>query len=137
VAVWLRLVRISTAAGEETKVSERRNLPLDGVAVIDLGQVHQGPYATFLMAKAGANVIKVEPLAGEPIRQRVSVSKSAAVPFAMLNANKPDVTLNLKSPRGRDVLKGMVAQADVLLENYAPGVMDKLEVGRRARDSRG
>jgi crotonobetainyl-CoA:carnitine CoA-transferase CaiB-like acyl-CoA transferase len=110
-------------------VSERRNLPLDGVTVIDLGQVYQGPYATFLMAKAGANVIKVEPLAGEPIRQRVSVSKGAAVPFAMLNANKRDITLNLKSPRGRDVLKGLVAQADVLLENYAPGVMDKLGVG--------
>lgn len=110
-------------------MSERRNLPLDGVTVIDLGQVYQGPYATFLMAKAGADVIKVEPLAGEPIRQRVSVSKGAAVPFAMLNANKRDITLNLKSPRGRDVLKGLVAQADVLLENYAPGVMDKLGVG--------
>jgi crotonobetainyl-CoA:carnitine CoA-transferase CaiB-like acyl-CoA transferase len=110
-------------------VSERRNLPLDGVTVIDLGQVYQGPYATFLMAKAGANVIKVEPLAGEPIRQRVSVSKGAAVPFAMLNANKRDITLNLKNPRGREVLKSLVAQADVLLENYAPGVMDKLGVG--------
>jgi hypothetical protein len=51
---------------EETKLSERRNLPLDGVTVIDVGQVYQGPYATFLMAKAGANVIKVEPLVGEP-----------------------------------------------------------------------
>jgi CoA:oxalate CoA-transferase len=47
----------------------------------------------------------------------------------MLNANKRDITLNLKSPRGRDVLKGLVAQADVLLENYAPGVMGKLGVG--------
>jgi CoA:oxalate CoA-transferase len=115
--------------GEETYLSERKNLPLDGVTVIDLGQVYQGPYATFLMAKAGANVIKVEPLAGEPIRQRVSVSKGAAVPFAMLNANKRDISLNLKSLRGQDVLKKLVAQADVLLENYAPGVMDKLGIG--------
>jgi CoA:oxalate CoA-transferase len=110
-------------------VTERRNLPLDGVTVIDLGQVYQGPYATFLMAKAGANIIKVEPLAGEPIRQRVTVSKGSAIPFAMLNANKRDVSLNLKSPRGREILKGLVAQADVLLENYAPGVMDKLGLG--------
>lgn len=110
-------------------MSERRNLPLDGVTVIDLGQVYQGPYATLLMAKAGANVIKVEPLAGEPVRQRVAVSRGAAVPFAMLNANKRDITLNLKSPRGQDVLKKLAAQADVLLENYAPGVMDKLGVG--------
>lgn len=110
-------------------MNERRNLPLDGVIVIDLGQVYQGPYATFLMAKAGANVIKVEPLAGEPIRQRVSVSKGAAVPFAMLNANKRDITLNLKTLRGREILKSLVAKADVLLENYAPGVMDKLGIG--------
>jgi CoA:oxalate CoA-transferase len=110
-------------------VTERKNLPLDGVTVIDLGQVYQGPYATFLMAKAGANIIKVEPLAGEPIRQRVTVSKGSAIPFAMLNANKRDISLNLKSPRGREILKGLVAQADVLLENYAPGVMDKLGLG--------
>lgn len=110
-------------------MSERKNLPLDGVTVIDLGQVYQGPYATFLMAKAGANVIKVEPLAGEPIRQRVTVSKGSAVPFAMLNANKRDITLNLKSPRAQEILKGLIAQADVLLENYAPGVMDRLGLG--------
>lgn len=110
-------------------MTERKNLPLDGVTVIDLGQVYQGPYATFLMAKAGANIIKVEPLAGEPIRQRVTVSKGSAIPFAMLNANKRDISLNLKSPRGREILKGLVAQADVLLENYAPGVMDKLGLG--------
>lgn len=110
-------------------MTERRNLPLDGVTVIDLGQVYQGPYATLLMAKAGANVIKVEPLGGEPIRQRVHVSKGAAVPFAMLNANKRAITLNLKSDKGREILKQLASNADVLLENYAPGVMDKLGIG--------
>lgn len=110
-------------------MTERRNLPLDGITVIDLGQVYQGPYATLLMAKAGANVIKVEPLGGEPIRQRVHVSKGAAVPFAMLNANKRAITLNLKSDKGREILKQLVANADILLENYAPGVMDKLGIG--------
>lgn len=108
---------------------QRRNLPLDGVTVIDLGQVYQGPYATFLMARAGADVIKIEPLEGEPIRQRVAVSKGAAVPFAMLNANKRDVTLNLKSERGCAILMQLVAQADVLVENFAAGVMDRLGVG--------
>jgi crotonobetainyl-CoA:carnitine CoA-transferase CaiB-like acyl-CoA transferase len=110
-------------------VSDRKNFPLDGVTVIDLGQVYQGPYATFLMAKAGANVIKVEPIEGEPIRQRVAVSQGAAVPFAMLNSNKRDITLNLKSDRGRDLLKRLVAQADVLVENYAAGTMDRLGLG--------
>jgi CoA:oxalate CoA-transferase len=110
-------------------LSARKNLPLDGVTVIDLGQVYQGPYATFLMAKAGANVIKVEPLAGEPIRQRVAVSQGSAIPFAMLNSNKRDITLNLKTSRGCELLKQLVKDADVLLENYAPGVMNRLGVG--------
>ncbi|MBA4489598.1 CaiB/BaiF CoA-transferase family protein [Paracoccus sp. S1E-3] len=107
----------------------RRNRPLDGVTVIDLGQVYQGPYATFLMAKAGANVIKIEPIAGEPVRQRIHISRGAGVPFALLNANKRNLTLNLKKPEGVDILKRLVADADVLLENYAPGVMDRLGIG--------
>jgi crotonobetainyl-CoA:carnitine CoA-transferase CaiB-like acyl-CoA transferase len=112
-----------------TKPGPRPNLPLAGVTVIDLGQIYQGPYATLLMARAGADVIKVEPPHGEPGRLRAKVSLGATLPFAMLNSNKRDVTLNLKTPRGRELLKAMVAKADVLLENFAPGVMDKLGVG--------
>jgi len=105
------------------------NTPLSGVTVIDLGQIYQGPYATLLMAKAGANVIKVEPLTGEPARLRAAVGKGASLPVAMLNSNKRAVTLNLKSERGRELLKAMARRADVLLENFAPGVMDRLGVG--------
>jgi len=108
---------------------ERRNLPLDGLRVIDLGQVYQGPYCGYLLAQAGAEVIKVEPLQGEPIRIRSEVSRGSAVPFAMLNGNKRAITLNLKSEDGREILKKLAASADVLLENYAPGVMDRLGVG--------
>jgi CoA:oxalate CoA-transferase len=110
-------------------MSQRPNLPLAGVTVVDLGQVYQGPYATLLMAKAGANVIKVEPRTGEAARLRAQVGMSATLPFAMLNSNKRGITLNLKDPRGCDLLKRMVAKADVLLENFAPGVMDRLGVG--------
>src|ERR1700722_14446810 len=99
------------------------NTPLAGVTVIDLGQIYQGPYATLLMAKAGANVIKVEPLTGEPARQRAVVGKGASLPMAMLNSNKRAVTLNLKSPRARELLQEMARRPDVLLENFAPGVM--------------
>src|SRR4051794_18613049 len=106
----------------------RRNLPLDGLTVVDLGQVYQGPYATYLMAKAGANVIKIEPLAGEPVRQRDSVSRGSGAPFAMLNGHKKCITLDLKSGKGKEILKRLVKDADVLLENYAPGVMDRLGV---------
>ena len=108
---------------------KRPNMPLAGITVIDLGQIYQGPYATLLMAKAGANVIKVEPLTGEPVRLRAKVAKSATFPFAMLNSNKRGITLDLKSAKGRELLKRMVAKADVLLENFAPGVMDRLGLG--------
>src|SRR5215469_4798100 len=105
------------------------SLPLAGVTVIDFGQIFQGPYATLLLAKAGADVIKIEPPHGEPLRRRAQPGKSATLPFAMLNQNKRGVTLNLKHPRGRELLFAMVRRADVLLENFSPGTMDDLGVG--------
>ncbi len=107
----------------------RANRPLAGITVLDFGQVYQGPYATMLMAKAGADVIKIEPPLGEPLRRRAPAGKSTTFPIAMLNGNKRAITLNLKHERGRDLLFRMVAKADVLLENFAPGVMDRLGVG--------
>jgi len=109
-------------------MQEQRDAPLTGVTVIDLSHVYNGPYATFLMAMAGARVIKVEPHSGEHLRSRGDMG-GAALPFAMLNSNKQAVTLNLKSEAGRQLLKDMVAKADVLVENFAPGVMDRLGVG--------
>jgi CoA:oxalate CoA-transferase len=103
---------------------------LAGLIVLDFGQVYQGPYATLLMAKAGADVIKIEPPGGEPLRRRaIAAGSETTLPMAMLNANKRAVTLNLKSNAGRDLLKRMVARADVLLENFSPGTLDGLGVG--------
>src|SRR5438874_10427017 len=107
----------------------RTNRPLSDVTVIDFGQIFQGPYASLLLAKAGAFVIKIEPLHGEPGRRRAEPGKSATLPFAMLNQNKHAVTLNLKHERGRELLFRMVERADVLLENFSPGTMDGLGVG--------
>ena len=107
----------------------RKNTPLDGITVIDLTQIYQGPYATFLMAKAGANVIKIEPVNGEPSLIRAKVSGSASLPMAMLNTNKRGVTLNLKTESGRNLFKEMIKRADIVVENFAPGVMDRLGVG--------
>jgi CoA:oxalate CoA-transferase len=104
------------------------HLPLSGVTVIDLSHVYNGPYATFLMAMAGATVIKVEPFQGEHLRSRGDMG-GAALPFAMLNSNKKPVTLNLKSEQGRQLLEEMAQRADILVENFAPGVMDRLGVG--------
>src|SRR6516225_7570056 len=107
------------------------NTPLSDVTVLDFGQIFQGPYASFLLAKAGAFVIKIEPPRGEPGRRRAEPGKSATLPFAMLNQNKNAITLNLKHERGRDLLFRMVERADVLLENFSPGTMDDLGVGWR------
>jgi CoA:oxalate CoA-transferase len=103
-------------------------LPLNGVTVIDFGQIYNGPYATFLMAMAGARVIKIEPKTGENMRRRGEVG-GAMVPFAMLNSNKEFVTLNLKDKRGIELAEKMISRADVVLENFAPGVMDRLGLG--------
>ena len=108
---------------------EGSRLPLAGLVVIDFGQIFQGPYATLLLAKAGADVIKIEPPSGEPLRRRALPERQATLPFAMLNQNKRAVTLNLKHPRGRELLFEMVRRADVLLENFSPGTMDDLGVG--------
>ncbi len=72
---------------------EHANLPLAGVIVLDFGQVYQGPYATMLMAKGGADVIKIEPPNGEPLRRRAPPGKSTTFPIAMLNGNKRAITL--------------------------------------------
>lgn len=105
--------------------------PLTGVVVIDLSHIYNGPYATFLMAMAGATVIKVEPLDGEHLRHRAKIG-GAALPFAMLNGNKKSVALDLKSEKGRRTLLQMVERADVLVENFAPGVTERLGIGPAA-----
>src|SRR4051812_12352950 len=102
--------------------------PLSGITVIDLSHVYNGPYATFLMAMAGATVIKVEPQGGEHLRSRGDLG-GADLPFAMLNSNKKPVTINLKSEKGKELFRELVARADILVENFAPSVMDRLGVG--------
>lgn len=98
---------------------------LDGVAVLDLTQIYNGPYATFLMARAGATVIKVEPPGGESLRRRLH-TEGICDPFASLNANKRSVAIDLKRAAGRRLVLELAAKVDVLVENFAPGVMDRL-----------
>lgn len=100
-----------------------RSLPLHGVTVLDLGQIYQGPYAGFLLAMAGARVIKVEQTRGEPLRAR-----GDSLPYAALNSSKEAITLDLKSPQGHEMFLGLVEATDVVLVNYAPGVPEKLHI---------
>jgi crotonobetainyl-CoA:carnitine CoA-transferase CaiB-like acyl-CoA transferase len=116
-------------ADTASEAASAPRLPLTGLVVLDFGQIFQGPYATLLLADAGADVIKIEPLHGEPLRRRAAPGKTSTLPFAMLNQNKRGITLNLKHPRGRELLFDMVRRADVLLENFSPGTMDDLGVG--------
>lgn len=109
-------------------MSVSRPQPLQGVTVVDFTQIYNGPYATYLMAMAGADVIKVEPPSGEHLRQR-SASSGAALPFAMLNGNKRSVTVNLKADAGRELVLRMIDKADVVVENFAPGTLARLGLG--------
>ena len=95
---------------------------------MDLGQIYNGSYAGFLLAHAGADVVKVEPPRGDPLRTRAA-DGSKPLAFAMLNSNKRGLCLNLKTPKGREILLKLAAEADVLLENYTPGTLAKLGVG--------
>ena len=111
----------------DAQFSASGHQPLAGITVVDLSQIYNGPYATFLMATAGARVIKIEQDGGEPLRRR-GVVGGAALPFAMLNACKESVVLDLKSEEGLDALKALVRQADVLVENFAPGTTERLGI---------
>ena len=105
--------------------------PLSGVRVVDLSHIYNGPYATYLLALAGAEVIKIEPPGGEHLRHRAALG-GAALPFAMLNGNKKSLCLDLKCAEGHAVLLDLVRRSDVLVENFAPGVTDRLGFGPEA-----
>lgn len=105
--------------------------PLDGITVLDFGQVYNGPYCGFLLAQAGARVIKVESLIGETLRARGGAS-AASYAFSILNSNKESLTLNIKSSEGQDLVKRLAREVDVVFENFAPGTMSKYGIGADA-----
>jgi formyl-CoA transferase len=104
---------------------------LDGIRVVDLTQFEAGTSCTETLAWLGADVIKVEePTLGD--QGRVASSEQPGVDsyyFLLLNANKRSVTCNLKHPRGRELLCGLIEHADVFIENYGPGVIERLGFG--------
>jgi CoA:oxalate CoA-transferase len=106
------------------------SLPLQGYRVIELAQIYAGPYCGLQLAHFGAEVIKVEPPGtGELLRKRPPAKHGTNYGFLMLNAGKKSVSLNLKDARGRDILFRMLADADVILENYAPGALERMGLG--------
>ncbi len=109
--------------------SSSRPLPLAGVRVLDVSQVMAGPYACMLLADLGADVIKIEPpQGGDQTRGAMGfkLKGTDSMGFLNMNRNKRSIALDLKSDSGREVLYRLVAQADILVENYRPGVMKRL-----------
>ncbi len=103
--------------------------PLDGLRVIELGQLLAGPFAGTILAYFGAEVIKVEPPGGDPIRGWREVRDGASLWYRSLGRNKKSVTLDLKSDRGRELALRLLDDADVLVENFRPGSMEAWGLG--------
>ena len=102
---------------------------LDDIRVLDLTHFYNGPYASLVLGFFGAEVIKIEPPdTGERARTIFPIPgvENESYPFMMLNTNKKGVTLNLKSPRGQELFKQLVKDADVVVENFSAGAMDRL-----------
>ena len=104
--------------------------PLDGLLVLDLSRVLAGPFATMMLADLGARVVKVErPGTGDDSRGYGPFMDGRSMYFARVNRGKESVVLDLKDPADRDVVQALVERADVLVENFRPGVMDRLGLG--------
>jgi CoA:oxalate CoA-transferase len=106
-------------------------LPLDDLRVLDLTHYYNGPYATMILGYLGAEVIKIEaPPHGDGARALYRASgKPFGLPFALMNSNKRAITLNLKSDEGKEIFKRLVVTADILVENFAAGTMEKMGLG--------
>ncbi len=103
---------------------------LSGIKVLDLTRVLAGPYATMVLADLGAEIIKIEqPGKGDDSRAYGPYKNGESAYFMSLNRNKESVTLNLKTPEGKEILKELVKKVDVLVENFRPGTMEKLGLG--------
>jgi len=116
--------------------------PLNGVRVLDLTGVVSGPFATMFLADQGADVLKIEPISGDITRRsRATIDKQGefSALFISSNRGKRSLAIDVKSASGRDVLAKLVAKADVLVQNFRPGIMERLGLGAdqlRARHPR-
>ncbi|MDC1075768.1 CoA transferase [Litorivicinus sp.] len=104
--------------------------PLEGVRVIEMGSLIAGPYAGALFAQFGADVIKIEPpTIGDPLRKWRKMDGDTSLWWYSQSRNKQSLTLNLKDPDAQEVLKRLVSEADVLIENFRPGTLEKWNLG--------
>jgi formyl-CoA transferase len=105
-------------------------LPLSGLRVIELGQLIAGPFASKMLGEFGADVIKVEPPeTGDPLRAWRMLHDGTSVWWAAHARNKRSITLNLREPEGQDVIRQLAKDADIVIENFRPGALEKWGIG--------
>ena len=104
--------------------------PLDGIRVLELGQLIAGPFASRMLAEFGADVIKIEtPVTGDPLRKWRMLHEGTSVWWAAQSRNKRSVTLNLRDPEGQEIARRLAAEADVVIENFRPGALEGWGLG--------
>ncbi len=103
-----------------------RERPLDGVRILDLSRVVSGPYCTSMLARMGADVVKVEPPGGEIYRRAMPMAEGISSYWTPHNAGKRAITLNMRNHAGQMLLRKLAGQADVVVENFRPGVMHEM-----------
>lgn len=119
------------------KVIKKSDGPLKGLIVADFTQLAQGPWATQMLGgDMGADIIKIEPEKGDWMRHyaygNLYPEGGESISFLSFNRNKRNIALNLKDSEGIEIAKGIISKADILIENFRPGVMDRLGLGYEA-----
>jgi len=109
------------------QASDRR--PLAGIRVLDFSHAAAAPFATMFLADLGAEVIKIEKLGGEETRKSPPLVRGQSVYFSVYNRGKKSLCLDLRTERGKEVFAALVKTADIVLQNFRPGVMDKMGFG--------
>ena len=106
-------------------------MQLEGIRVVDLTRILSGPFCSMFLADMGAEVIKIEdPVDGDPVRAQGEIVNGYSSYFATFNRNKRSLTLDLRADAGKAILRDLIRRADVVVNNYRPGVMDKMGFGR-------
>ncbi|HCE11071.1 MAG TPA: formyl-CoA transferase [Oxalobacteraceae bacterium] len=110
--------------------TKKRSGPMTGVKVLELGTLIAGPFCSRMLAEFGADVIKIEsPGGGDPIRQWRVLKDGTSLWWSVQARNKKSITLNMKDPGGQEIAKRLALDADIIIENYRPGVMEKWNLG--------
>ena len=117
---------------QAVELGKPRTGPLTGVRVADFSAIFSGPIAGAMLADQGADVIKVEAFSGDMMRKGYPQSGGMASAFTSMNRNKRGLSVNLQTPEGKAIATRLIQSADVVLENFRPGVMDRLGLGYEA-----